>query len=105
MINNKEQLRIEKAIKQSDTIIFDEEISDKDYPEIKWSIYGLSNSNEIAVKVYVGALSFYIAEKSQLISPPMNDRMFGLDVSDQQLAAQLSNNLWEKHQKELLAEL
>jgi hypothetical protein len=60
-------------------------------------MFGLIDTNEIAVTVRSGNLRFGIAQSSWLLYPEMIDRIFGMDISDQQLAAKLADELWCKH--------
>jgi hypothetical protein len=57
--------------------------TDKEYPEIVWSMCGLPGTNEIAVIAEVGNLRLGKACFSGLVWPAMIDRIFGIDVDDQ----------------------
>lgn len=105
MTTNNEHERIKRSINEPDSIKFHIDVPDKDYPEIKWSIYGLPKTNEIAVMVKAKNLVFYIAAQSNLYSPHMSNRIFGLEVVDQDLADDLSNKLWDSKKTDLLATL
>lgn len=105
MTTNNDQEKIKTSIQDVDTIKFHLDVADKDYPEIKWSIYGVPKTNEIVVKVEANDLAFYIAGESNLYSPHMSNRIFGLDVADQELADDLSNQLWDSKKTDLLATL
>ncbi|WP_295683821.1 hypothetical protein [Nevskia ramosa] len=77
---------------------------DKEYPEIVWSMYGLPDTNEIAVIAEVGSLQLGMAHVSALLWPAMIDRVFGIDVDDQRLALRLSKELWDAHSERFVAE-
>lgn len=78
--------------------------TDKEYPEIVWSMCGLPASNEIVVTATVGALHLGMAHPSGLAWPAMIDRIFGIDVDDQRLAFWLSEQLWNALSVRLIAE-
>ena len=67
---------------------------DKEYPEVLWDIFGLSETGEIAVLARVQGFYVGKAAVSGLLVPPMHDRVFGIDVDDQMLANELSETLW-----------
>ena len=96
--------RIAQAIAQGRGIEYGSEMPDKEYPGISWSIFGLPETNEIAVTVRAGNLRLGMIAPSTLIHPAMVDRIFGIDVSDQQLAHSLSDQLWAAHSALLIAQ-
>lgn len=49
---------------------------------------------EIAVVVQVGQRRLALDEPSPLLTPSMADRIFGIDIADQQLAMELTDRLW-----------
>jgi hypothetical protein len=96
-------LRLAEAIARGEVIAYLEDSGDKEYPDLRWSIYGLPRTGEIAVRVSIGDLTLAIAEASPLQLPAMEDRIFGIDVVDQQLANELSETLWTSHADVLIA--
>lgn len=78
--------------------------ADKEYPEIVWSMYGLPDTNEIAVIAEVGSLKLGMTHVSAVLCPAMIDRIFGIDIDDQRLALWLSKELWEAHSERLVTE-
>lgn len=96
--------RINTALISKVTIDYGSGFADKEYPEIVWSTYGLPETNEISVVAEVGNLELGIAHVSGLAWPAMVDRQFGIDVSDQQLAFRLSDELWDAHSERLITE-
>lgn len=80
------------------------DIPDNQYSKVLWSQYGLMDTNEIAVLVRCGSKVFGARAPSGLIVPPMADRIWGVDVSDQALAFELGDKLWEAYSQELIQE-
>jgi len=76
-------LRVRQALEDASAIDYGSGFSDKDYPEVVWSMCGLPGSNEIVVVAAVGKLSLGMAHPSSLAWPAMIDRIFGIDVDDQ----------------------
>jgi hypothetical protein len=97
-------IRARQALETQCAIDYGSGFTDKEYPEIRWSMCGLPDTNEIAVIASVGHLQLGIAHRSRLEWPAMIDRIFGIDVDDQQLAFWLSEQLWNAHSGPLVAE-
>ena len=97
--------QIAEAIKAGKAIIFGADIPDNEYIEIRWSQYGLVDTNEIAVVVTCGSKTFAAVDSSRLDVPVMADRIWGMDVFDVELAADLGDKLWESYSTELLQEV
>lgn len=95
--------RIAHAIEQKRAIPFCDPTPDNQYPQVKWRIFGLIETNEIAVLAECGDLKLAACEESGLLFPPMADRIFGIDVMDQELALQLSDRLWSEYSEQLIA--
>src|SRR5271169_1237369 len=96
---------ITKAIKAGKVISFGVDIADNQYKEIRWSQYGLIDTNEIAVMVTCGGKSFAASAPSRLVAPPMADRAWGMDVLDEALVFELGDKLWENFSEQLLKEV
>lgn len=96
--------RLDGAVVRGRAIKFCDESPDNEYPEISWQIFGLTDTNEIAVVARCGELRIGICRESGLLYPAMADRMFGIDVADQQLAMQLSDKLWNEASERLTNE-
>jgi hypothetical protein len=97
--------RISAAIVRCDAICYGVGIADKEYPEITWERFGLISTNEIAAIARVGALCFGIVAPSRLMYPAMVERIFGMDVWDDQLSRELSGQLWTQLGEQLTAEV
>ena len=67
---------------------------DKEHPEILWTVFGATRTEEVIVRAKVADQSFLISSPSRLAVPPMCDRIFGIDFNDEQLARQLSDQMW-----------
>lgn len=96
--------RAHQALEAQSAIDYGSGFIDKEYPEIRWSMCGLVDTNEIVIIAIVGAVQLGIAHRSQLEWPAMIDRVFGIDIADQQLAFWLSERLWSVHSKRLASE-
>lgn len=95
--------RVVDAIAQGNVIDYLAGTTDKEYPEVMWAIFGLPLTREIAVVARVGDLHLAKAAPSTLLLPAMEERVFGIDVSDQILANELSDALWAEHSERLVA--
>jgi hypothetical protein len=95
--------RVTEALERKRAITFGDESPDNEFPEIKWQCYGLIDSNEVAVIARCGDLQLGICRESYLLHPPMADRIFGMDVADDQLVAELSEELWNQRHEQLSA--
>ena len=96
--------RILTAHRAHNAIRFHDGFADKDVPEVSWSTYGLIETNEVGVIVQCGRLCFGALAHSSLVHPAMADRLFGIDVADEQLALKLSEELWAAFSSELTEE-
>lgn len=97
-----ENARLEALTQAPETMEY-LDTTDKDFPEIRWTIFGAPTTNEIIVRAQVQGQSFYMAGASPLAYPLMEDRIFGIDVSDDHLARALSNQMWEQYGEEMQA--
>jgi hypothetical protein len=95
--------RLERMLRANACIVYHESIPDREYSEVKCSIYGLPKSNELFVRLFNRTVSFVAVAPSPLAFPVMADRVFGLDVADHAVAFGLADKLWEQHRAELLA--
>ena len=94
--------RVVEAIANGRAIPYASGIQDKENPNVTWSIVGLPDTHEIAVVARVGELRLGRAEPSSLYVPAMEERVFGIDVADQQLANRLSEGLWTEQSGRLI---
>lgn len=69
---------------------------DKEFSQIRWTVFGAIDTNEVIVRASVNGQHFYHAAPSPLLIPLMADRRFGIDVADNALAEHLSNELWAR---------
>jgi hypothetical protein len=97
--------QITKLLKEGKVIVFEKDIPDNQYPEILWSTYGLTQTNEIAVLVTCGSKTFAAKAKSRLIMPAMADRVLGIDTLDATHAFELGDKLWERFSDGLVQEV
>ena len=95
--------RLEQLIASDKTMVFMQDNADKEYPKIKYDLFGAPETNELFVRVKAGDAVFVAVTKSPLLVPRMADRIWGPDVADWQAADELSSKLWEKHRGALLA--
>ncbi|WP_421793237.1 hypothetical protein [Hydrocarboniphaga effusa] len=96
--------RVAKARNTMSAIDYGSGFSDKEYPEIIWSMCGLTKTSEIVVMAEVGDLKIGKAHRSGLSYPHMVDRIFGIDIDDQRLALWLSSQLWDSNANQLITE-
>jgi hypothetical protein len=96
--------RAQVALETQAAIDYGSGFTDKEYPEIAWSMCGLPETNEIVIIAAVGAIQLGMAHLSGLAWPAMIDRIFGIDIDDQRLALWLSEQLWNAHSNQLIAE-
>lgn len=79
---------------------------DKEYPEIKWFCYGAYEENQPAGNLHVWAeykgKTYKRVVPAATFWPAMVDRMWGIDVHDQQKAFNVSNEIFEEDLKPLL---
>jgi hypothetical protein len=97
--------RLRHARETDQAIQYCEESPDDEYPEIKWQFFGLVETNEIVTIARCGDFAVAASRPSPLLYPAMVDRIFGIDVSDYDVAMALSIEIWENHQQELLSAL
>ncbi len=97
--------QITELLKANKAIIYGTDFPDNEYAEIKWSQYGLTETNEIAVMVKCGSRAFAARARSMLEIPVMADRVWGMDVSDRELAFKLADRLWASFSDQLLQEV
>jgi hypothetical protein len=95
-------MRLDRLLQSNGCIIYHENLPDCEYPTVLCSIYGATKSNELFVRLTNGTLSFVEAIPSDLLFPPMADRIFGMDVADQHVAFSLATCMWEKHREALV---
>lgn len=93
--------RVVRALEANKAVEYDAGCPDKEYPELVWHTYGIFDSNEIAVIARCGDLRIGMASLSILLHPPMADRVYGIDISDSQLAFQIADQIWSRHGVEL----
>lgn len=72
------------------------ESSDKENKNLKWKCYGDYERNTLILELSDGRKKFYGEVESPVKYPAMVDRRFGIDVSDQTVVDQLSNDMWDK---------
>lgn len=77
--------------------------TDKEHDQIVWTVFGAIETNELIVRASVNGRHFYRAAQSPLLVPRMIDRRFGIDVVDNALAEQLSNELWVRQGAAMVA--
>jgi hypothetical protein len=83
-----------ELLKTGKIIPFFENRPDQEYHQIKWSAYGLIKTNELALFVENEKSVYHIKGKSPLFYPPMENRVFGLDVADAGALSVLCEKLW-----------
>lgn len=94
--------RLAELLRLRQTIPYHENIADKEYPNVTCSVYGAPETNELFVKLTNGTVTFVDVEKSDLLHPPMADRIFGMDVADHHTAFSLATRMWEKRRDALV---
>ncbi len=95
--------RVIEALVHGQAIDYVNGTTDKEYPEVMWAVFGLPLTREIVVIARVGDLRLGKAAASTLLVPPMEERVYGIDVSDQILANELSDTLWAEQSERLIA--
>jgi hypothetical protein len=90
------------AIVESGKVLEFFSMPDKDHDQIQWTIFGAVETNEIIVRATVKDRNFYRSAPSPLAIPPMADRRFGIDVADDALARELSDQLWQREGEAML---
>ena len=74
---------------------------DAEHPHVTWTVYGLLKEQEFGVIASNGDFSVGVKERSRILFPPMGDRIFGMDIADQQLTTEMSKKLWILHGEKL----
>jgi hypothetical protein len=95
-------VRLDRLIQAKSCLVYHEDIPDREYPQIRCSIYGAPKTNELFVKLTNGPVTFVETAESGVLFPPMADRIFGMDVVDHQIAFELAERMWETHRGVLL---
>lgn len=94
--------RLACLIGDRQVILFVENSEHREHPYIKLSVWGAIPTNELFIKLTNGVREIVTCAPSLLEYPPMADRLFGMDILDQELAAQLAEKTWELHKHELI---
>ena len=94
--------RLDRLLRANGCIVYHEDIPDREYAQVKCSIYGAPKTNELFVRLSNRGFSVVAVAPSPLAYPVMADRVFGLDVADHAVAFGLADKLWELHRSELL---
>lgn len=95
--------RLDRLLRGNGCIVYHEDIPDREYAQVKCSIFGAPKTNELFVRLTNGTFSVVAAAPSPLEYPVMADRVFGLDVADHAVAFGLADQLWDQHRVRLLA--
>lgn len=95
-------MRLDRLLQSNGCIVYHENLPDREYPEVLCSIYGATKSNELFVRLTNGTSTFVEAVPSDLLHPPMADRIFGMDIADHHTAFNLATSMWEKYQNVLM---
>jgi hypothetical protein len=94
--------RLERLLRAKACIVYHENLPDREYSDVKCSIYGAPKTNELFVRISNGRIAFVAVTPSPLDFPVMADRLFGLDVLDHAVAFGLADQLWEQHREALI---
>ena len=94
--------RLEMLIKAGRGIPYMMDNADREFPAVRWCVYGAPDTGELFVSVTNGTVMFVRAVVSDLLFPPMADRVFGIDVRDLRLAGDLTAAMWRDHRDALL---
>lgn len=97
------ELRLERLLRANACIVYHDNLPDRDYPQVKCSIYGAPKTNELFVRISNGRVSFVAVAASPVEFPVMADRIFGLDAADHAVAFGLADQLWQAHRDQLIA--
>ena len=89
--------------KKNALIPYQENATDKEYPQISYWVYGAPKTGELFIKITNGKASFVKAIPSPVAYPQMSDRRFGIDEADLQASFEAADALWAKPKAELLA--
>lgn len=102
MTEDQEQQRLSDILSRDDTICFLADVPDEIHPDIRWSVYGAVVTNEVIVTAQAGTVIVLRAVPSEVLIPGMADRVYGMDITDQETAARLSDEIWEEQGDHLL---
>ena len=69
---------------------------DKERPDILWEVFGDELTEEIVVVATFDEQCFEKRTRSPISHPPMCDRIFGIDMWDDQLAKDMSNEIYDE---------
>lgn len=94
--------RLAALLKAEACIPFIVDSADHEYRYITLSVYGAPKTNELFIRLTNGEVSFVEAIPSPLIYPFMADRIFGMDVMDNQAAINHALGMWERHKHALI---
>jgi hypothetical protein len=97
-----ESKRLHAIVESGNTLEFFS-TGDKEYSQIRWTVFGAIDTNEVIVRASVNGHHFYHSAPSPLVVPLMADRRFGIDVADNAVAEHLSNELWASHGAAMVA--
>lgn len=95
-------MRLQELLLKKKYIPYHENIPDEEFPHVTCSVYGAPETNELFVKLTNGTVTFVETIESSLLSPPMADRIFGMDVLDSAAAFNLADQMWKKHKAALI---
>ena len=93
---------VRKALESNQAITFGPPAEDKEHPQITWQCYGLIATNEIAVIARCQELEIGACQESTLLYPVMAERVFGMDLNDEELAFRMADEIWAQHGERLL---
>lgn len=99
--STQETHRLETLVTSGRTIKFFDS-ADKQYPQIKWTVWGALDTNEIIVRASAGTISVWRSAPSILLNPSMADRRFGIDIADSEVANRVSMEIWETESERLI---
>lgn len=99
------EIRLARLLQAKACIVYHEDLPDREFPTVRCSIYGAPKTNELFVKLTNGSVTFVEAVESGVLFPPMADRIFGMDVLDQQIAFSLAERMWENHKAALTTKI
>ena len=77
-----------------------EDVKDKEDPQVCWSVYGNPQTNEILVRLAGEKATLIGAKPTEVLFPAMADRVFGIDMADEQLAEAMSLDMYAKYKQE-----
>lgn len=89
--------RLARLLSANSGICYYQDLPDKEFPDVKCSIYGAPKTNELFVRLSNGRVSVVAVAPSPVIFPTMTDRIFGMDAADHAVAFALADRLWESN--------